>query len=97
MASTETKGTAATPYKKGDGLTHDTGKKRLGVPRDGGCVCGCGETPVKKRSRFIPGHDARMYALAKNLKGENGKDAQKEARAKVTKRQREYLKGRNLI
>lgn len=85
------------PYVPGDELTHDTGKKRLGVSREGGCVCGCGETPLKKRSRFIPGHDARMYALAKDMRGDNGEEAQKEARKKVNKRQREYLKGRNLI
>lgn len=92
-----TKTKVESPYKPGDELTHETGKKRLGVPRDGGCVCGCGQTPIKKRSRFIPGHDARMYALAKNLNGDNGAEAQKEARKAITKRQREYLKGRNLI
>lgn len=27
--------------------------------RGGPCVCGCGETPSGKRSRFIIGHDAR--------------------------------------
>ena len=86
------------PYKPGDGLTHATGKKRLGV-EGGTCVCGCGDTPVKKRSRFIPGHDARMYAVAKDYKGDNGAEAQKAARARLKKdpRQRAYLKGRNLI
>lgn len=95
MATTKTE--QATPYVKGDGLTHETGKTRLGVTREGGCVCGCGETPLKKRSRFIPGHDARMYRLAKALKGEFGDEEQKAARKSVTKRQREYLKGRGLI
>ena len=76
MASTKEKATTqASPYKPGDGLTHMTGKKRLGVA-GGECVCGCGQVPLKKRSRFIPGHDARMYKLARSLKGENGEDAQ---------------------
>lgn len=34
------------------------------------CLCGCGEIPVRKRSRFIPGHDAqlksRLYAAIRN-------------------------------
>lgn len=98
MANTDTK-VQPSPYKEGDGLTHETGKPRLGVTREGGCVCGCGEMPLKKRSRFIPGHDARMYAVAKDYKGENGAEAQKAARARLKKdpRQRDYLKGRDLI
>lgn len=84
------------PYRKGDGLTHATGKPRLGVIREGGCVCGCGETPVKPRSRFIPGHDARMYALARNLKSKDP-EVRKATKDAVTKRQTDYLKGRGLI
>lgn len=32
--------------------------------RPGTCLCGCGDTPVKRGSRFLPGHDARMHRLA---------------------------------
>lgn len=32
--------------------------------RPGSCLCGCGEIPVTKNGRFIPGHDARMVRLA---------------------------------
>jgi hypothetical protein len=34
------------------------------------CLCGCGQTPARKRSRFMPGHDAqlkaRLYAEIRN-------------------------------
>jgi len=26
------------------------------------CACGCGNTPLRKRSRFLPGHDAQLKA-----------------------------------
>lgn len=26
------------------------------------CLCGCGQTPKHKRSRFMPGHDAQLKA-----------------------------------
>lgn len=29
------------------------------------CLCGCGGTPKGKKSRFIPGHDARWHAAQK--------------------------------
>lgn len=29
------------------------------------CLCGCGGTPKGKKSRFIPGHDARYHAAQK--------------------------------
>lgn len=85
------------PYVDGDGLSHATGKRRLGVERGDGCVCGCGQMPEKKRSRFVPGHDARMYKLAKALRGKLGEDEQREARANVDERQLAYLRGRNLV
>ena len=34
------------------------------------CGCGCGDSPKGKRSRFIPGHDARLHSL--RLKVERG-------------------------
>lgn len=82
-------------YAPGDGLTHATGKPRLGVSRDGGCVCGCGQMPLKKRSRFIPGHDARMYALAKAIRAHRAGES--EVKPKADERQLAYLKGRDLI
>lgn len=27
------------------------------------CLCGCGKTPTRKRSRFMPGHDAQLKAV----------------------------------
>lgn len=33
--------------------------------RPGTCLCGCGDRPSKSRSRFLPGHDARMRRLAR--------------------------------
>lgn len=30
-------------------------------PREA-CLCGCGETPKHKKSRFMPGHDAQLKA-----------------------------------
>lgn len=29
------------------------------------CLCGCGGFPKGRRSRFVPGHDARWYAAQK--------------------------------
>lgn len=29
------------------------------------CMCGCGDFPRGKKSRFIPGHDARYHAAQK--------------------------------
>lgn len=26
------------------------------------CLCGCGGVPIRKRSRFLPGHDAQLKA-----------------------------------
>ncbi len=34
------------------------------------CLCGCGGFPAGKKSRFIPGHDARYHsALRKAAQG----------------------------
>ncbi len=30
------------------------------APRTRACMCGCGATPAGRRSRFMPGHDARL-------------------------------------
>lgn len=34
------------------------------------CLCGCGQIPTRKRSRFMPGHDAqfksRLYATIRD-------------------------------
>lgn len=83
-----------TVYVPGDGLTHATGKTRLGVERGDGCVCGCGQMPEKKRSRFVPGHDARMYKLAKAIRLHRAGEGEQ---PKFDDRQRAYLEGRNLI
>jgi hypothetical protein len=34
------------------------------------CLCGCGGTPKGKKSRFIPGHDARYHAAQKKAAAE---------------------------
>ena len=32
------------------------------------CLCGCGQTPLGKKSRFIQGHDARLHGeIKRNL------------------------------
>lgn len=33
------------------------------------CECGCGGSPKGKRSRFLPGHDAKAASLARTLSG----------------------------
>lgn len=36
------------------------------APRDWDpCLCGCGEVPKGKKSRFMPGHDAHYHAARK--------------------------------
>lgn len=38
------------------------------------CLCGCGGVPSGRKSRFLPGHDARFYASqGKNGHGSKGK------------------------
>ncbi len=37
------------------------------------CLCGCGESPRGKRSRFVPGHDARYHAAQKKAAAEAAK------------------------
>jgi hypothetical protein len=32
------------------------------------CQCGCGEMPKGKKSKFLPGHDARWYSAQKQSK-----------------------------
>jgi hypothetical protein len=39
--------------------------KTLATIAGGFCECGCGGSPKGKRSRFLPGHDARMHGAAK--------------------------------
>ncbi len=34
------------------------------------CVCGCGGFPSKRRSRFLPGHDAKYHAGLKRAERE---------------------------
>lgn len=39
------------------------------------CWCGCGQPVKGKKARFVPGHDARLYALIRKIeKGEVGED-----------------------
>jgi hypothetical protein len=34
------------------------------------CLCGCGGTPKGKKSRFVPGHDARYHSAEKKAAAE---------------------------
>lgn len=34
-------------------------------PQRDPCLCGCGGFPMGRKSRFIPGHDARYHAALK--------------------------------
>jgi hypothetical protein len=49
------------------------------------CLCGCGEFPTRKRSRFLPGHDAQLKAaLYRTIRDEESSDQDKaEAAAKL--------------
>jgi hypothetical protein len=62
-----------------------------GVPRT--CLCGCRELVRGKKSRFCPGHDARLYGeLKRNLE----KDPLLR-NERFTEEQRAYAKERELI
>jgi hypothetical protein len=37
------------------------------------CVCGCGDKPKGRKSRFIPGHDARYHSAQKKAAAEAAK------------------------
>ena len=44
------------------------------------CLCGCGSTPTRKRSRFMPGHDAQLKAaLYRTIRDESAPVADVEA------------------
>lgn len=44
------------------------------------CLCGCGNTPTRKRSRFMPGHDAQLKAqLYRTIRDESAPVADVEA------------------
>lgn len=44
------------------------------------CMCGCGGTPTRKRSRFLPGHDAQLKAeLYRTIRDESKPVAEVEA------------------
>lgn len=34
------------------------------------CECGCGGFPKGKRSRFVPGHDAKLHSAQKKAEAE---------------------------
>jgi hypothetical protein len=34
------------------------------------CQCGCGDFPAGKRSRFLPGHDAKLASAEKKAKAD---------------------------
>ena len=44
------------------------------------CLCGCGATPTRKKSRFVPGHDAQLKArLYRTIRDESAAVADVEA------------------
>lgn len=51
------------------------------------CLCGCGATPKRKKSRFVPGHDARFHAAMKKAPPEaNPEPAEKPTGTKRPRR-----------
>ena len=64
-----------------DAATEAAPTKTPDVPRDP-CLCGCGGTPTRKKSRFMPGHDAQMKAaLYRTIRDDGVSVADKEAAA----------------
>lgn len=49
------------------------------------CLCGCGGVPKRKRSKFLPGHDAQLKAeLYRTIRSNDASDEAKEqAKAKL--------------
>lgn len=49
------------------------------------CLCGCGGIPTRKRSRFLPGHDAQLKAsLYRTIRDSDAsEDDKSDARAKL--------------
>lgn len=44
------------------------------------CLCGCGGIPTRKRSRFLPGHDAQLKArLYATIRDEATSDQDRQA------------------
>ena len=65
----------------------DTGVERAS------CLCGCGQTPKGKKSRFLMGHDSRLHSeLKRNLQ----KDPTLR-NERFTEEQRSYAVERGLI
>ena len=42
-------------------------------PQRDPCMCGCGDTPKGKKSRFVAGHDARYHSAQKKAAAEAAK------------------------
>lgn len=42
-----------------EGVDGETAEAEPEVPREK-CLCGCGQAPTRKKSRFMPGHDATL-------------------------------------
>ena len=42
-------------------------------PKRDPCVCGCGEFPRGKKSRFVAGHDTRYHSAQKKAAAEAAK------------------------
>jgi CO dehydrogenase/acetyl-CoA synthase alpha subunit len=36
------------------------------------CICGCGEVPTSKKSRYVPGHDAKLAHKVAEFLDEHG-------------------------
>lgn len=52
----------------------ETPEAEVETPREP-CLCGCGETPKHKKSRFMPGHDAQLKAqLYREIRDESAED-----------------------
>ncbi len=53
----------------------ETPEAEVEAPRES-CLCGCGDVPKHKKSRFMPGHDAQLKAqLYREIRDESAEDA----------------------
>lgn len=48
------------------------------IPPREPCLCGCGLTPLGKKARFIPGHDAKLRSRLVNAARAGDKAADKQ-------------------
>ena len=71
------KAAAEAKAKEERAAAREAAKAERNAPRTTPCECGCGGIPAGRKSRFLPGHDAKHYSA---IRQENG--VKDEAKAK---------------